>query len=184
MLLQANHISVFQRLVMGMSLKSWQMDFAAVCIIDFQYIFHAHPSLLSRRLSIGIWYLFNVQISMQYSSEFTFPPGEHSAKRSCNCRSNLGSGRKVPITAGWPEAMWIQILPKAFTVYKLFIKNKNLFMIIHLQQYCRTPWRQMCGFSKRNCIILATFGIMIIMFQFTHCTYLVSTRLSEIAVPA
>ena len=60
-------------------------------------------------------YLFNIQIPMQYSSDFTFPPSEDSVKCSCNYPSNLESVQQVPITAGWPEAMWIQSLRKAFT---------------------------------------------------------------------
>ena len=33
-------------------------------------------------------------------------------KSSCNYQSNLESVHQVPITAGWPEAMWIQSCPR------------------------------------------------------------------------
>ena len=48
---------------------------------------------------------------MKYSSDFTFPPGEVSAKRSCNCRPNLGSVQQVPNASGSKLAQCLYIWP-------------------------------------------------------------------------
>ena len=55
-----------------------------------------------------------IKEKLYLESDDLYPPGEDSARHSCNYRSNLESVQQVPITTGWPEAMWIQSLPKAF----------------------------------------------------------------------
>ena len=92
----------------------------ALADVDYVAMIRAaqHPELpttviqQNMLVSKGIFLLFNVLISMQYSSDFTFPPGKDSAKCSSNNRSNLPSVHQVPITAGRPEAVWIQAYPR------------------------------------------------------------------------
>ena len=57
-------------------------------------------------------------ISMQGDVQptFTFPPARFALEAASNCRSHLGSVHQVPITAGWPEAMWIPKLAQGFHI--------------------------------------------------------------------
>ena len=58
-------------------------------------------------------------ISMQGDVQptFTFPPARFALEAASNCRSHLESVHQVPITAGWPEAMWIPKLAQGFHVF-------------------------------------------------------------------
>jgi hypothetical protein len=46
-----------------------------------------------------------------------FPPARFALEAASNCRTHLGYVHQVPITAGWPEAMWIPKLAEGFHVW-------------------------------------------------------------------
>ena len=88
---------------------------------------------------------------MQYSSDY-LPPGEVSVK----CSYNFKAVHRVPVTSGWPVAMWIQSLPKALTHDPLLIK-------IYLNQWLD----YLNNINISNIIITSEFTIQSLLYYNT-----------------
>ena len=87
------------------------------------YIYEMNPQ--DSNMLNYLWYIY-YNLRKDNSSYRLF---RHKGAAS-TCWSNLGYVPQVPITTGWPEAIWIQSLPKTFTHDRVHTHTHTYYIFI------------------------------------------------------